>query len=76
MGASKGAVLTHKNFMASALMMTSDQEANKESGNVFLCWLPMCHIFGLSALVYAQLQRRNTVVVMARYEMNGVLKGY
>ncbi|KAG6425265.1 hypothetical protein SASPL_115692 [Salvia splendens] len=73
-GASKGAVLTHKNFMASALMMTSDQEANEESGNVFLCFLPMCHIFGLSALVYAQLQRGNTVVVMARYEMNAVLR--
>nr|QLM00649.1 4-coumarate-CoA ligase-like 1 [Ziziphora clinopodioides subsp. bungeana] len=73
-GASKGAVLTHGNFMASALMMTSDQEANGESGNVFLCFLPMFHIFGLSALVYAQLQRGNTVVVMARYEMNAMLR--
>ncbi|KAL1564953.1 4-coumarate--CoA ligase [Salvia divinorum] len=73
-GASKGAVLTHKNFMASALMMTSDQEANKESRNVFLCFLPMCHIFGLSALVYAQLQRGNAVVVMVRYEMTAMLR--
>ncbi|XP_057772622.1 probable CoA ligase CCL7 [Salvia miltiorrhiza] len=70
-GASKGSVLTHKNFMASALMMTSDQ---KVSGNVFLCFLPMFHIFGLSAAVYAQLQRGNTVVVMGRYEMNTMLR--
>ncbi|KAG6422199.1 hypothetical protein SASPL_118763 [Salvia splendens] len=34
----------------------------------------MCHIFGLSALVYAQLQRGNAVVVMARYEMNAMLR--
>lgn len=73
-GASKGAVLTHRNFMASALMMTSDQEEYDELKNVFLCFLPMFHIFGLSALVYAQLQRGNTVVVMARYEMNAMLK--
>ncbi|KAH6821299.1 AMP-dependent synthetase and ligase family protein, partial [Perilla frutescens var. hirtella] len=73
-GASKGALLTHKNFMWSALMMTSDQESNGELGNVFLCFLPMFHIFGLSGLLYAQLQRGNTVVVMSQYKMNDMLR--
>lgn len=54
-------------------MMTSDQETYGDSKNVFLCFLPMFHIFGLSALLYAQLQRGNTVVVMARYEMKKML---
>ena len=73
-GASKGVVLTHKNIMASAMMMTSDQELNRESRNVLLCFLPMYHIFGMSGLVYAQLQRGNTVVVMRRYQINAMLK--
>nr|QTO31279.1 4-coumarate-CoA ligase [Ocimum kilimandscharicum] len=73
-GASKGAVLTQGNFVASAMMMTSDQEENGESRNVFLCFLPMYHVFGLSAVVYAQLQRGNAVVVMAKYEMREMLK--
>ncbi|KAL2253974.1 UNVERIFIED_CONTAM: 4-coumarate--CoA ligase-like 7 [Sesamum indicum] len=72
-GTSKGVVLTHRNFIASALMMTSDQESYGDSRNVFLCFLPMFHIFGLSALLYAQLQRGNTVVVMARHEMKKML---
>ncbi|KAK4427160.1 4-coumarate--CoA ligase-like 7 [Sesamum alatum] len=72
-GTSKGVVLTHRNFIASALMMTSDQETYGDSRNVFLCFLPMFHIFGLSALLYAQLQRGNTVVVMARHEMKKML---
>ncbi|KAH6781506.1 hypothetical protein C2S51_006799, partial [Perilla frutescens var. frutescens] len=73
-GASKGALLTHKSFMWSALIMTSDQESNGELGNVFLCFLPMFHIFGLSGLLYAQLQRGNMVVVMSRYKMNDMLR--
>ncbi|KAL0421817.1 UNVERIFIED_CONTAM: 4-coumarate--CoA ligase-like 7 [Sesamum latifolium] len=72
-GTSKGVVLTHRNFIASALMMTSDQESYGDSRNVFLCFLPMFHIFGLSALLYAQLQRGNMVVVMARHEMKKML---
>ncbi|KAL0385050.1 UNVERIFIED_CONTAM: 4-coumarate--CoA ligase-like 7 [Sesamum radiatum] len=72
-GTSKGVVLTHKNFIASALMMTSDQESYGDSRNVFLCFLPVFHIFGLSGLLYAQLQRGNTVVIMARYEMKKML---
>ncbi|XP_075521243.1 putative CoA ligase CCL7 [Primulina tabacum] len=72
-GTSKGVVLTHRNFIASALMTTSDQETFNDSKNVFLCFLPMFHVFGLSTILYAQLQRGNTVVVMARYEIEKVL---
>ncbi|KAH6781505.1 AMP-dependent synthetase and ligase family protein [Perilla frutescens var. frutescens] len=66
-GTSKGVVLTHRNFIAAAMMTTSDQEAYKEGKNVFLCFLPMFHVFGLSIMLYSQLQRGNCVVVMAQY---------
>ncbi|XP_073148511.1 probable CoA ligase CCL7 [Henckelia pumila] len=72
-GSSKGVVLTHRNFISSALMSTSDQDTFNDPKNVFLCFLPMFHVFGLSTILYAQLQRGNTVVVMARYEIEKVL---
>ncbi|KAG8388615.1 hypothetical protein BUALT_Bualt02G0143900 [Buddleja alternifolia] len=73
-GTSKGVVLTHGNFIAAAMMATSDQEAFGDSKNVFLCFLPMFHVFGLSSATYAQLQRGNAVVVMAAYEMKKMLR--
>nr|WAU48301.1 4-coumarate: coenzyme A ligase [Colchicum autumnale] len=73
-GESKGVVLTHRNFISAALMAVADQERNGEPVNTFLCFLPMFHIFGLSVIAYAQLCRGNAVVVMGRFEMEGVLR--
>lgn len=73
-GASKGVVLTHRNFICTALMVTANQDARGEGPNTFLCFLPMFHIFGLSVITYAQLQRGNTIVSMSRFEMEATLK--
>ncbi|KAK4427154.1 4-coumarate--CoA ligase-like 7 [Sesamum alatum] len=74
-GTSKGVVLTHKNVIATSMMVTSDQDqAYGEAKNVFLCFLPMFHIFGLVAVLFSQLQRGNKVVVMPQYEMEKMLR--
>ncbi|KAL0421816.1 UNVERIFIED_CONTAM: 4-coumarate--CoA ligase-like 7 [Sesamum latifolium] len=74
-GTSKGVVLSHKNFVATSMMVTSDQDqAYGEAKNVFLCFLPMFHISGLVAVLFAQLQRGNKVVVMPRYELEKMLR--
>jgi 4-coumarate--CoA ligase len=72
-GESKGVVLTHRNFIAAATMVTSDQDQLGEGRNVLLCFLPMFHIFGMSVVTLGQLQRGNTVVVMARFDLDAVL---
>ncbi|KAG2536892.1 4-coumarate--CoA ligase-like 1 [Panicum virgatum] len=72
-GQSKGVVLTHSNFIAAATMVTSDQDQLGEGRNVLLCFLPMFHIFGMSVVTLGQLQRGNTVVVMARFDVDAVL---
>jgi 4-coumarate--CoA ligase len=72
-GDSKGVVLTHRNFIATSTMVTSDQDQRGEGPNVFLCFLPMFHIFGLSVITFAQLQRGNTVVVMSSFAMDTVM---
>jgi len=74
-GASKGVILTHRNFISAAPMITADQDTHGEAPNVFLCFLPMFHIFGLSVLTFAQMQRGNAVVAMSmpRFDMDFVM---
>ncbi|TKY48568.1 4-coumarate--CoA ligase 7 [Spatholobus suberectus] len=73
-GVSKGVVLTHGNFVAASLMIGMDDDLAGEMHSVFLCVLPMFHVFGLAVISYAQLQRGNAVVSLKRYEFELVLK--
>ncbi|GMN39223.1 hypothetical protein TIFTF001_008452 [Ficus carica] len=73
-GTSKGVILTHRNFISASLMITADQDWYAEGKNVFLCFLPMFHIFGLSVIAYAQLRRGNTLVSMGKFELEKALR--
>ncbi|KNA16605.1 hypothetical protein SOVF_087710 [Spinacia oleracea] len=73
-GVSKGVILTHGNFIAASLMMTSDQEFEGETDDVFLCVVPMFHVFGLAVILYGQLQKGSTVVSMAKFDFELMLK--
>lgn len=73
-GVSKGVVLTHGNFIAASLMASGDQDYEGEKHNVFLCVIPMFHVFGLSIVLYAQLQRGNAVVTMSKFDFEMLLK--
>ncbi|XP_022862158.1 4-coumarate--CoA ligase-like 7 [Olea europaea var. sylvestris] len=73
-GTSKGVILSHRNFIAASLMVTADQEWAGEINNVFLCVLPMFHVFGLAVIMYSQLQRGNSVVSMAKFDFEMILK--
>ncbi|KAK9168627.1 hypothetical protein Syun_000767 [Stephania yunnanensis] len=73
-GTSKGVILTHRNFIAAGTMISSDQDFAGEMHNVFLCFLPMFHIFGLCVICYSQLQRGNTVVSVGRFDLEMVLR--
>jgi 4-coumarate--CoA ligase len=72
-GTSKGVILTHKNFIATSLMVTADQDRHGEPRNVLLCFIPMFHVFGLSVITYSQLRRGNMVVSMGKFELQKVL---
>uniref|UniRef100_A0A1J3GLV5 4-coumarate--CoA ligase-like 7 n=1 Tax=Noccaea caerulescens TaxID=107243 RepID=A0A1J3GLV5_NOCCA len=73
-GISKGVELTHGNFIAASLMVTMDQDLMGEYHGVFLCFLPMFHVFGLAVVTYSQLQRGNAVISMAKFELETLLK--
>ncbi|XVE79811.1 hypothetical protein DITRI_Ditri14bG0086200 [Diplodiscus trichospermus] len=67
-GVSKGVVLTHRNFISSALMVTMDQELAGDMHRVFLCPLPMFHVAGLASILYGQLQKGNALVLMEKFD--------
>ncbi|GMI71201.1 hypothetical protein like AT4G05160 [Hibiscus trionum] len=71
-GTSKGVMLTHKNFIASTLNFTADQDRYMEGRNVCLCFLPMSHGFG-TVLSLAQLRRGNVFFSMAKFGLEKVL---
>ncbi|GAB2275153.1 Probable CoA ligase ccl7 [Dionaea muscipula] len=73
-GDSKGVILTHGNFIASALMTVDDQDLQGQKDNVLLIVLPLFHVFGISGLFYANLQRGNAVVIMARFDLEMLLR--
>lgn len=72
-GLSKGVILTHRNFIATSLMVAADQDAAGESQNTFLCFLPLFHVFGLSVITYSQLARGNAVVTMGKFDLEKIL---
>ncbi|KAL6970646.1 putative CoA ligase ccl7 [Sarracenia purpurea var. burkii] len=73
-GTSKGVVLTHRNFVAAALMVTADQDFAGEMHNVYLCVLPMFHVFGLAVILYSNLQRGNAIVSMGKFDFEMLLR--
>ncbi|GMJ15441.1 hypothetical protein like AT4G05160 [Hibiscus trionum] len=73
-GVSKGVVLTHRNFIAAAMMVTMDQELAGDMHRVFLCVLPMFHVFGLAVIVYGQLQKGNSLVSMSKFDFGMFLR--
>nr|GEX15449.1 4-coumarate--CoA ligase-like 7 [Tanacetum cinerariifolium] len=73
-GVSKGVVLSHWNFVSVSQMVSSDQRVMGEKHYVFLCILPMFHVFGLSVVLYSQLQEGNCVVSMNKFDFGGMLR--
>lgn len=73
-GTSKGVILTHKNFIAESLMVSMDQELRGDTHLVTLCALPMFHVTGLSVILYSHLRVGNVVVVMRKFEFEGMLR--
>lgn len=76
-GASKGAVLTHGNFIAVVALFVRFEASQHEylsSGAVFLAVLPMFHIYGLSLFALGLLSLGASVVVMRRFEANEMIK--
>ena len=73
-GLSKGVVLSHLNIIASAIQINSDAVLLGENDLSFFVVIPFFHVYGLSVILFAQLQRGNTIVTMPRFDFVDMLK--
>ena len=73
-GASKGVILSHLNFIASAIQTNSDADRLGETDLCFFVVTPFFHVYGLSFALFAQLQRGNTIVTIPRFNLVDMLK--
>ncbi|KAK9699021.1 hypothetical protein RND81_08G147700 [Saponaria officinalis] len=76
-GASKGVLLTHKNFISMVELFVRfevSQYNEPSSENVYLDVLPMFHIYGLSLFGLGLLSLGISVVVMSKFDINEVVR--
>lgn len=67
-GASKGVVSSHKNLIA--MVQTVLGRFGSGGEQVFMCTVPMFHIYGLVAFATGLLASGSTVVVLSKFEMD------
>lgn len=76
-GASKGAILTHRNFISVVelfIRFEASQYEYSSSENVYLAALPMFHVYGLSLFVIGLLSLGTSIVVMRKFDANEMVK--
>ncbi|XP_020597479.1 putative 4-coumarate--CoA ligase-like 8, partial [Phalaenopsis equestris] len=75
-GRSKGVVCTHRNLVhvASVLRRIWGEGRQSNYKDVYLCAVPLFHMFGFSVFVCGAVAAGATVVVMERYSLEGMLE--
>lgn len=73
-GTSKGVVLTHSNFISVISLMRWSVDVSSSQDDVFLCFIPMFHIYGLAFFGLGLLACGITNVVMQKYDFHGMLQ--
>ncbi|XP_071705659.1 probable CoA ligase CCL5 [Rutidosis leptorrhynchoides] len=73
-GVSKGVLITHSNFIS--MMSILKWSVNKTSAidDIFLCFIPMFHIYGLAYFALGMFSSGTTTVIMRKYDFQGMLK--
>ncbi|KAI3721865.1 hypothetical protein L2E82_32884 [Cichorium intybus] len=73
-GVSKGVVLTHANFISVMTLLKWSVENTSANNDVFLCFIPMFHIYGLAFFGLGLFCSGTTTVLMKKYEFQGMLE--
>jgi OPC-8:0 CoA ligase-1 len=68
-GTSKGVILTHANFIAIIKLLQWSVDVSSANNDVFLCFIPMFHIYGLAFFVLGLLCVGTTTVLMQKFEL-------
>ncbi|CAK7325370.1 unnamed protein product [Dovyalis caffra] len=72
-GTSKGVILTHSNFIAIMTLLKWSVYATSSHNDIFLCFIPIFHIYGLAFFGLGLFCAGITTVVMQRYDFQAML---
>ncbi|XP_041022198.1 4-coumarate--CoA ligase-like 5 [Juglans microcarpa x Juglans regia] len=72
-GTSKGVILTHANFISLVTLLQWSVEVTSSEKDVFLCFIPMFHIYGLAFFALGLFCSGVTTVLMQKFELQIML---
>lgn len=73
-GTSKGVILTHSNFISILTLLKWSVEISLSHNDVFLCFIPMFHIYGLLFFVLGLFCSGNTTILMRKFDYQAMLE--
>ncbi|XP_047319586.1 4-coumarate--CoA ligase 2-like [Impatiens glandulifera] len=75
-GLPKGVILTHKSLITSVAQQVDGENPNLylKEGDVFLCVLPLFHIFSLNSVLLCSLRAGVAVLIMHKFEITSLLE--
>jgi OPC-8:0 CoA ligase-1 len=72
-GTSKGVVLTHANFISVMTLLKWCVDISKAQQDVFLCFIPMFHVYGLVFFGLGLFCSKTTTVLMQKFDFKAML---
>lgn len=72
-GTSKGVILTHSNFITMVRLVRWYAEETSSHNDVFLCFIPIFHIYGLGFFGLGLFCAGITTVLMQKYELQAMV---
>eukprot|EP00249_Psilotum_nudum_P016804 c25992_g2_i1 orf=1-1242(-) len=72
-GVSKGVIITHRNLIAQRFMILGDDRSSW-TDRIYLCFLPMFHVYGLAVFASGVLAKGCTTVIMSKFDMVEMLE--
>lgn len=73
-GTSKGVVLTHSNFISIMTLLKWSVDVTSSENDVYLCFIPMFHIYGLAFFGLGLFCSGTTTVLMQKFDFKVLLE--
>ncbi|KAK3023063.1 hypothetical protein RJ639_043078 [Escallonia herrerae] len=73
-GTSKGVIITHGNFISLMQLLRFSMDVTSSNNDVFLCFIPMFHIYGLVFFGLGLFCSNNTTVLMQKFDFQAMLE--
>ncbi|KAH7281007.1 hypothetical protein KP509_36G025100 [Ceratopteris richardii] len=72
-GKSKGVILTHRNFIAQILILMQVEGHIPWTSRVYMCLIPMFHVYGMAFFACGLLAKGSTVVLQSKFDLSETL---